>query len=218
MALHFARGLDFAVRNQARSTWDQSAFDDVSSRVVELQDLTMGILGFGGIGREVARRAHALGMRVIATRRHADRVSPDAEILPATAAGIARVLRDSDVVVVAMPSTAETRASIGAHELSLLKPNAIVINVARGNIIDEPALIDVLRTGRIRGAALDVFEREPLAADSPLWTLPNTLILPHISATTARYWERETALIVENLERYLEGRPMNNVVDKQAGY
>ena len=218
MALHFARGFDFAVRSQTLAKWDQSAFESVRSRVVELDGLTMGILGFGGVGREVARRARALGMRVIAARRNADRTSPDAEIVAGNAPGIERVLRVADVVVIAMPSTSETRGLIGARELGLLKPNAVLINVARGNIIDEAALIDVLKAGAIRGAALDVFAHEPLAENSPLWALPNTLILPHISATTPRYWEREAALITENFGRYLRHEPLLNTVDKTAGY
>ena len=218
MALHFARGFDFAVRNQTLGKWDQSEFESVESRVVELDGLTMGILGFGGIGSEVARRARALGMRVIAARRNAQRASPDAEIVAANAEGIERVLRAGDVVVIAMPSTSETRGLIGARELAQLKPNAVVINVARGNIIDEAALIDALTRGAVRGAALDVFAHEPLSKDSPLWRLPNTLILPHISATTPRYWEREVALIADNFGRYLKGEPLQNTVDKTAGY
>ena len=218
MIFHFARGIDFAVRNQARSAWDQSAFDHVESPVVELRDLAVGILGFGGIGREVARRTKSLGMRVLATRRRPHESTEDAEVIAGDAAGVERVLRESDVVVIALPSTAETRGLIGARELAFMKPSAVIINVARGNIIDENALIDALQRGRIRGAGLDVFEREPLVSDSPLWLLPNTLILPHVSATTTHFWEREAELIVDNFERYLAGRPLRNVVDKTAGY
>ena len=167
MALHFARGFDYAVRNQARALWDQSEFESVQSRVVELAGRTMGILGFGGIGREVAQRARALGMRVLATRRHADRKVADVEIVAGDARGVERVLRDGDVVVIALPSTPETRGLIGARELSHMKPNAVLINVARGNIVDEAALIEALQRGTIRGAALDVFAHEPLAPNRP---------------------------------------------------
>ncbi|MGQ0813039.1 MAG: D-2-hydroxyacid dehydrogenase [Gemmatimonadota bacterium] len=202
MALFFSRGLDFAVRSQTRGEWDQSAFETVASPVIELGGQTIGMLGFGGIGRAVARRAEALGMRVLATR----------------AVEVERILRESDVVVVALPATPHTRGMIGARELALMKARAVLINVARGEIVDESALIDALTRGAIRGAGLDVFEHEPLAADSPLWRLPNALLLPHVSAITPRYWERQADLIVDNLGRYLRGEPLRNVVDKQRGY
>jgi phosphoglycerate dehydrogenase-like enzyme len=107
---------------------------------------------------------------------------------------------------------------IGANELALLKPTAVLINVARGTIIDEAALIDALHSKRIRGAGLDVFEKEPLSSDSPLWRLDNVLILPHVSATTPYFWERQADLILNNFSRYLDGRTLVNVVDKTAGY
>ncbi len=217
-ALHFARGIDFAVRSQAGHAWDQSRFEGVDSPIVELSGATMGILGFGGIGREVARRARALGMRVLATRRSAAGSEADAEVLRGDEAGMKRVLQESDVVVIALPSTGETRALIGSRQLALVKPGAVIINVARGNIIVTADLIAALQAGRLRGAALDVFEQEPLPADSPLWELPNVLVLPHVSATTARFWERELDLILDNFGRYLRGAPLRNTVDKQAGY
>jgi phosphoglycerate dehydrogenase-like enzyme len=218
LALHFARGLDFAVRSQAQGVWDQSAFESTSSPITELQDLTMGILGYGGVGREVARRASALGMRVLATRRTAATSDAHAEILVSDPAGVQRVLREADVVVIAMPATGETRGLIGARELALMKPGAVLINVARGDIVVERDLIAVLERGAIRGAGLDVFEHEPLPAESPLWQLPNVLVLPHVSGTTARFWEREAELIVDNIGRYLAGLPLRNTVDKARGY
>ena len=217
-ALYFARGIDFAVHNQRQALWDQSQFETVQSPVVELAGGTMGILGYGGIGREVARRAQALGMNVLATRRSHSRAEAGVQVFAGDAAGTARVLRDSDVVVIAMPGTRETRGLIGAREIALLKRNAVLINVARGNVIDEAALIAALCAGRIRGAALDVFEHEPLSRESPFWQLPNALVLPHISATTPAYWQRALPLILDNLHRYLNGQPLENVVDKTAGY
>jgi len=217
-ALHFARGFDFAVRSQAHAQWDQSHFSGTDSNVFELAGSTLGIVGFGGVGREVARRAHALGMRVMAVRRHAPQPHPHAEILSGDAQGLNRLLRESDFLVIAVPSTAHTRHLIGFAQLALMKQHAVVINVARGDIIDEAALIDALREDRLRGAALDVFEHEPLPPDSPLWHLPNVLVLPHISGTTSRFWEREMRLIVENFQRYLRAAPMLNVVDKREGY
>lgn len=218
MALYFVRGLDFAVRSQAEGVWDQSAFATTSSPVTELQDLTMGILGYGGVGREVARRARALGMRVLATRRTAGTKDAHAEVIVGDRVGVQRVLREADIVVIAVPSTAETRGLIGANELARMKRSAVLINVARGNIVVERDLVDALQRGSIRGAGLDVFEHEPLSPDSPLWRLPNVLVLPHISATTTRFWEREAELIVDNFGRYLRGLPLRNRVDKTRGY
>ena len=218
LALHFARGLDFAVQSQAQGVWDQSAFESTNSPIAELQDLTLGILGYGGVGREVGRLAHVLGMRVLATRRTAMTNDPHAEVIVGDAPGLQRVMREPDIVVIAMPSTAETRGMIGARELALMKPGAVLINVARGNIVVERDLIAVLERGAIRGAGLDVFEHEPLPAASPLWRLPNVLVLPHISGTTTRFWEREAELIVDNIGRYLQGLPLRNMVDKVRGY
>lgn len=202
MILYFARGLDFAVKSQALGRWDQGPYEPANSPVKEIAGLTVGIVGYGGIGREAARRAELFGMKVLRTRRDS----------------VETILRESDFVVIAVPSTPETRGMIGARELSWLKPGAVLINVARGEVVDEAALIDVLRGGLLRGAALDVYEKEPLPEDSPLWRLPNVLILPHVSATTSRFWERQADLIVENMGRYQRGDPLRNVVDKKRGY
>ncbi len=215
--LYFARGFDFAVRAQARGQWDQDAFSTMDSPITELNGSTLGIIGYGGVGRAVAGKARALGMRVLATRRTA-RPSDDGVEIVAGRAGLERLLQESDVVVIAAPATAQTKRLIGASELNLLKRSAVLINVARGTIVDESALTETLRAGRIRGAGLDVFAAEPLPADSELWQLPNVLILPHVSATTPHFWERQAALIIDNFKRYLRGQPLRNVVDKQQGY
>lgn len=216
--LYFARGFDFATSGKQSGAWDQSRFDSDASPVREITGAVMGILGYGGIGRAVARRARALGMDVVATRQTGPQSDEHAEVIAADQAGLQRLLSESDYIVVALPATAATRGLVGARQLALVKPAAVVINVARGNVIVEADLIEALQNHRLRGAALDVFEREPLPENSPLWALPNTLILPHISATTPRFWEREADLITENLKRYLEDRPLRNVVDKAAGY
>jgi phosphoglycerate dehydrogenase-like enzyme len=215
--LYFARGFDFALRDQLAGRWDQTAFGTAASPVIELSGGTLGMVGYGGVGRAVAARASALGMRVLATRRTA-RPSDDGTEILSGADALERLLRESDVVVITVPATAATRRLIGRAQLALLKPNAVLINVARGNIIDEQALIEVLRARQIRGAGLDVFEQEPLPAGSELWQLPNVLILPHVSATTPRFWQRQAQLIIENFQRYLKGEPLRNVVDKQHGY
>jgi phosphoglycerate dehydrogenase-like enzyme len=217
MVLHFARGLDWAVRAQAERRWDPEPFLTADAPVRELSDSTLGIVGLGGIGRAVARRAVALGMRVVATRRRSTEGPEGVEVWTGDDA-LDRLLPISDFLVLAAPMTEGTRGMLGARELSLLPPHATLVNVARGGIVDEAALIDALRGGTLRGAGLDVFATEPLPDDSPLWTMPNVLVTPHVSGVTHGFWRRETDLIVENVRRYLASEPLLNTVDKQAGY
>ena len=217
MMLHFARGFDLAVRAQAARRWDQAPYDVADPPVRELAQSTLGIVGLGGIGRAVARRGVALGMTVVATRRRGTQGPDGVEVLSGPDA-LDRILPRSDFLVIAVPQTDETRAMIGARELALLPEGAVIVNVARGGVIDEDALIEALRGGRLRGAGLDVFAREPLAADSALWGLPNVLVLPHVSGASHQFWRRQTDLIVQNLRRYAAGEPLLNTVDKQAGY
>ena len=217
MLLHFSRGLDFAVRAQAERRWRKEPFDAPDSPVRELAECTLGIVGLGGIGRAVARRALALGMNVVATRRRGMEGPEGVEVLSGPDA-LDRILPRSDCLVIAVPQTPETRAMIGARELGMLPRGAVLVNVARGGIVDEDALIGALRTGHLRGAGLDVFAREPLPADSALWGLPNVLVTPHVSGSSRRFWRRQTDLIIHNLRRYAAGEPLLNTVDKQAGY
>lgn len=222
MMLHFARGLDHAVHAQHHSEWRPDIWERNDSGVRELAGATLGIVGYGGIGRAVAQRARALGMRIAALRRtrppaHEDADSIGAEMVTGEDA-LGRLLEMSDVIVLAVPATPQTRGMIGASEIARMRAGAVLINVARGSVIDEHALIDALGAGRLRGAGLDVFATEPLPASSPLWALPNVLITPHVSATSTRFWEREGGLILENLRRYLSGRDLVNVVDTAAGY
>lgn len=217
MILHFARGLDFAVRAQARGAWDRSAFDRANAPLREIGESTVGIVGLGGIGRAVAERASALGARVLGLRRRPSEPPPGVELVHGEE-GLARILRESHYVVLAAPLTPLTRHMIDRAALRLMRPDAVLVNVSRGALVDEDALVEALREGRIRGAALDVFATEPLPAGHPLWSLPNVLITPHVSGCTHRFWERHAALLVENIGRYLEGRPLKNVVDKRAGY
>lgn len=217
MMLHFARGLDWAVRAQAERRWDEAPFEAADAAVRELSEGTVGLLGLGGIGRAVARRAAALGMRVAALRRSGGEGPPGVEVLAGDGA-LDRLLSISDYLVVTVPRTGETDGMIGARELARLPAGAVVVNVSRGGIVDEAALAAALGGGRLRGAGLDVFAREPLPAHSPLWGLPNVLLLPHVSGTSHRFWRRETDLIVANLRRYQAGERLLNTVDKQAGY
>ena len=217
MILHFARGLDFATRAQQRAEWGKGPFEDRADAVREIADSTVGIYGLGGVGRELAWRASAIGMKVIATKRN-DRTGPPGVELLRGADALGELMERSDYVVVAAPSTSQTRNSINAAAIARMKPASVLINVSRGDVVDESALIDALKANRIRGAGLDVFVTEPLPASSEFWKLDNVLVTPHISATTSEYWRRETHLIVENIERYLAGRPLRNAVDKVAGY
>jgi phosphoglycerate dehydrogenase-like enzyme len=217
MILHFARGLDWAVRLQRNARWDKGPWDAGNAPVRELCELTLGVHGLGGIGRAVARRGAALGMRVLATRRRPGDAPPGVELLTGDDA-LPRLLDASDALVVAVPRTRETEGSIRAAELARLPRGATVVLVSRGGVVDEDALAAELASGRLRGAGMDVFAREPLPRESPLWGLPNTLLTPHISGASHLFWRRQTELVTENLRRYLAGAPLLNTVDKHAGY
>ncbi|HET9985163.1 MAG TPA: D-2-hydroxyacid dehydrogenase [Longimicrobiales bacterium] len=217
MVLYFARGLDFGVAAQHEGRWNQEPFYRPGSPLREVSGATLGILGLGGIGRDVASRALALGMRVLASRRRPGEAPAGVE-LALGEDGLSRVLRESDYVVVALPDTPDTRGLLSAARLDEMRPDAVLINISRGTVVDEGALAERLAAGRLRGAGLDVFEKEPLSPDSPLWRLPNVLILPHVSPVSPRFWRREAELILENIRRYLEDRPLLNVVDKRSGY
>lgn len=218
MILHFARGLDFASRGQAESRWWTEPFLKEDSPIREVGGSTVGIVGYGGVGREVARRVRALGARVLGLRR---RPTPEAEegveVLHGQE-GMARVLAESDYLVVSAPATPATRGLLGRDALGAMKPAAVLVNVSRGSLVDEDALCEALRGGRLRGAALDVFRKEPLPPDHPLWTLPGVLITPHVSAVSRGYWKREVDLVRENIRRFLAGEPLRNVVDRELGY
>lgn len=219
MMLHFARGFDVAVRAQASAEWHVEPFERMPSIARELAGATLGIFGYGGIGRETASRAVALGMRVVAVRRRGGGPMGDEHATVLTGRdGLERMLAESDYVLLSAPETRETRGVIGASAIERMKRDAVLINVARGALVNEEALLRALRDGVLRGAALDVFATEPLPPGSPLWRLPNVLVTPHVSAFTARFWEREAALLLDNLRRYLKGQPLRNVVDLAAGY
>jgi phosphoglycerate dehydrogenase-like enzyme len=217
MILHFARGLDVAVRAQAERRWNKEPFEGADPVGRELAEQTVGVVGLGGIGRAVARRAVALGMTTLATRRSGTEGPEGVEVFSGEGA-LDRLLPRADYLVLCVPQTEETRGLVGARELAMLPDAAVVINVARGAVLDEEALVDALRGGRLRGAGLDVFAREPLPESSPLWHLPNVLVTPHVSGASPRFWRRQADLIIENLRRYLRGETLRNTVDKRAGY
>ena len=197
--------------------WGQQILWDEKPRVREVAGATAGVVGVGSIGRMVVKSAKALGMRVIAVREHPEKGSEGADTVFAPAQ-MDEIFRQADYIVLAAPVTSSTKAIANAERLALMKLDACLINVGRGPLVDEPALINALREKRIGGAALDVFPKEPLAADSPLWDVPNLLITPHTAALTDKLWERHYALFSENLRRYMSGQPLLAVVDKRKGY
>lgn len=186
---------------------------------VVLANKTVGIVGLGSIGQQVARLAKAFGMKVVATRRTAregDRARNVDAVFPPSR--LRDLLSESDFVVLSVPFTAETNMLMGENELRSMKRSARLINIARGGIVDEQALVKALREGWIAGAGLDVFATEPLPVDSPLWTLPNVFVSPHVSGTREDYVLAATRLFVDNLHRYLAGKRLRNVVNKARGY
>ena len=184
-----------------------------------LKGRTMGIVGYGSIGQKVARVAKAFDMWVIATRRSTKRPTGAryADLL-LPLAQINRLLSESDFVVMATPLTPETYHLIGPAQLSLMKNDALLINVSRGPTIDESALAIALKQGQIAAAALDVFEQEPLPQDSPLWDLPNVIYSPHIAGNVPAYPRLVQDLFLQNLGRYVRGEPLRSVVNKRRGY
>ncbi|MCG8346792.1 MAG: D-2-hydroxyacid dehydrogenase [Chloroflexales bacterium] len=186
----------------------------------ELMDATLLIIGLGGIGQAIAERAATFGMRVWGSRRTAHSQDNDYPGVTQIVSGDAwrTLLPDADYVVIATPLTPETRGMIDATALRAMRPSAYLVNIARGAIIDEAALLTALREGWIAGAALDTFETEPLPPDSPFWSLPNVFVTPHCSALSPRLRQRAIALFLDNLTRYQQRQPLRNVVDKEAGY
>jgi len=183
----------------------------------ELHGQTVGVIGLGPIGRGIAERCRALGMRTLGLRRRPEPVPGVDETLTG-AEGLARLLAESDWVVVAAAHTPETRSLLGAAEFARMKPTSRVVNVARGALIDEAALIDALRAGHIAGACLDVVATEPLPPDSPLWTLENVYLSPHSASWTRGLGKRQRRIFLENLARFRRGEPLANVVDVSRGY
>ena len=212
-----AKKIADSVRLQERHEWGQQRIWDELPRVREVAGATVGLIGLGSIGRAVAKSAKALGMRVIAVREHPEKGSEGADVVLGPAQ-VDDVFRKADYVVLAAPVTDKTRAIANAERLGLMKPDACVINVGRGQLVDEAALASALREKKIGGAALDVFPKEPLAAESPLWDVPRLLITPHTAALTDKLWERHYKLFSENLRRYLGGELLLGIVDKRKGY
>ncbi len=202
---------------QRASTWAQQAIFTEKPTVREVKGATVALIGMGGIGREFTRRARSLGMKVIAIREHPEKGSDGADEVFGRDQ-LHPVLGRADFVLLAAPLTSATQHVIDTAALAAMRPDAYLINVGRGPLIDDDALIAALKQDRIAGAALDVFAEEPLPADSPYWHLKNVLITPHIAAVTEKLWERHYALIAENLKLSLAGKPLQGIVDKSKGY
>lgn len=201
-------------RNQEARVWDAHVIP------IALAGKTVAIIGLGAIGRTIARLCNAFDMRVIGTRRSADEPLQDGSLIDRIYAPdqLTAMLQDADFVVLAVPLTDDTHGLIGRQELGAMKKSAYLVNVARGKVVDEPALIDALRSGEIAGAGLDVFATEPLSPDSPLWTIENCTVVPHRAGVSDTRIEMSVGGFLENLRRYGAGEPLRGVVDKDRGY
>jgi len=213
-----AKRIPESVRFQQEHVWGQEILWRDHAAPAEIAGATLGLVGLGSIGRNVADRAAALGMKVISVRERVTGEKPVSvdEVLPASK--LNEMLARADYVVLAAPVTVATRGMIGRVQLSQMKRDAYLINVGRGPLIQEQALVEALRARKIAGAALDVFDQEPLPAESPLWDLENLLITPHTAGMTTKLWERHYTLFSENLRRFLKAEPLLAIVDKHRGY
>lgn len=217
--VHFLRGFDVAVRQQAQRRWSTTRFHAEDSRLRELSELRVLVIGAGGIGSAVARRFQLLGATCTGVRRRPELGIPEGFSRVLGPAALDAALSQADVVVLAAPLTAASQRVLDARRIALLPPDAIVVNVARGALLDEDALAAALDAGRLRGAYLDVVPEEPLVERSPLWVHARVLITPHVSGLSpTRYWGRALTLFEDNWQRYVAGNPLRNVVDLAAGY
>ena len=218
VTIALARKLPVAIRAQIAHRWAQDELEGANVDVRTLQGQRMGIVGLGAIGLELVKIAAPFGFRISAIRRRAGEQKPDGveEVWPPDR--LADLLAQSDVVVLAAPHTPETKRLIGKAELDRIKRGALLVNIARGKLVDDEAVIAALGDGRLGGAALDVFSEEPLDPASRYWDLPNVIVTPHTSGAMQDYWTPLVALFADNLRRFERGESLRNVVDKVAGY
>jgi phosphoglycerate dehydrogenase-like enzyme len=210
--LFFAKDLRRMLRNQEAGRWEQFDVEMVHGK-------TLGVIGYGEIGRAAAVRAHAMGMKIHVIRRRPQLSDEDPIVEKSfSIADRGEMMAGVDYLLVAAPLTGETRGLVGAEELKRMKPSAVVMNVGRGPVIDEAALIAALRDGTIRGAALDVFDVEPLPEGHAFYGMENVLLSPHCADHTATWTDEAMQFYLENLERFLSGQPLMNLVDKKSGY
>ena len=217
--IYLLRSFDIAVRNQDRHHWDKAGFAAKDSTIRELNECRALIVGTGGIGAAMGWRLSALGMRCIGVRRRPELGTPPGFDRVVGPDGLDAELPGTDVIVLATPLTSATGTLLTGARMDCLAPGAIVVNVSRGALLDEEALMERLGVGRLRGAVLDVFREEPLPANRPLWDFRQVLLTPHVAAISPRrFWERELDLFLDNWVRYRRGDPLRNLVDKDAGY
>jgi phosphoglycerate dehydrogenase-like enzyme len=217
VTIALARRLPTAIRAQVEHRWAQADIEGPDIDVRTLQGQRMGIVGLGAIGSELAAIAAPFGFGITAIRRTAGSPPPGVEaVWPPDR--LHDLLAESDVVVIAAPHTPQTKRLIGRAEVDQMKKGALLVNVSRGKMIDDAAVVAALRDGRLGGAALDVFSEEPLPASSPYWDMPNVIVTPHVSGALRDYWTPLVALFSDNLRRFERGEPLRNLVDKVAGY
>jgi phosphoglycerate dehydrogenase-like enzyme len=233
MILAFNYKLPTMYRLQGRAEWPpktDNPTDMFAPR--DLRGQTLGIAGYGSVGRELARLADSFGMRVLVTKRDLMHLNDDeGYTLPGTGdadasipdrlyppEALASMARESDYLVVTLPLTEGTRHTVNAAVLNAMKPTAVLVNIGRGPVVDEKALIEALQAKKIAGAALDVFEQEPLPASSPLWKMENVIVSPHVAGANAEYKEKAATLFAENLQRYIEGESLLNRINRTYGY
>lgn len=212
------RGLHEAVVAQRERRWAKDAFTEGVVPLLEFADTRVGLIGLGGVGSAIARRCHALGMHVRGIRRDPKRRRPRGVSWVGAPSGLTKLAKRTDVLVIAAPQTENTTHIVDDKVLRALPPNSWVVNLARGELLDEHALLRHLDTERLAGAVLDVLATEPLPRSHPFWRHERILITPHVSGVTDRFWPRETELIVENVRRYRKGRRLQNIVNPEVGY
>lgn len=215
MLLALTRDLAVHLEGRSRGAWQRDGSDEIDP--IALEGRTLLVVGLGGIGTEIARRGHGFGMRVIATRR-GDDPGPDYVERVAKADKLLELLPEADVVAIAVPLTPETEHLFGAAAFAAMKPGSYLVNIARGRVVDQDALLEALRSKKLAGACLDVTDPEPLPPSHPLWKLPNVVITPHVASDAALTDVRRWTLFRENLRRFEAGEPLLNVVDVKAGY
>jgi phosphoglycerate dehydrogenase-like enzyme len=219
LTLALRRHLPAAVRHQVAHEWAQEEILAASTSFDKPLDAgTMLVAGLGAIGSRVAKAAAALGMAVWGLRRDPDKPQPAEVDRLLSRHEMLEALPLVDVFVLALPATRETWHMVGRREFAAMKPSAVLINVGRGDLVDEVELVRVLSAGRLAGAGLDTFEREPLPFDHPLWDLPNVLVTPHVAPFGGKFWPPLVDLFVANVKRYKDAAPLENIVDKSAGY
>ena len=217
--LYLLRSFDIAVDLHRAGRWDKQPFVGDRSTVRELGDCRVLVIGAGGLGGAIGRGLAHFGAECVAVRRRPSLGVPDGFARVVGPDAIDEELPHADVVVLATPATPETRELLDRRRLGLMPRSGIVVNVGRGNLVDENALIDALEGERLRGAVLDVFQAEPLPSSSPLWQLRQVLLTPHVSAVSPRrFWGRQLDLFIDNWSRWVAGQPLRNTVDKRAGY